>query len=455
MSSRPILLLMALMSILTVPGCATPNRASTGDLVADLLAQDDFQKAETLLETAPRTARNLAFQGEIEFRKGHFEEARRFYESALQTDSKTARAHFGLGKLAVGKLKTKDALQSFKRAIELEPQEPLYRFYAGEAADLEKDPGEMRRQLEEYVRLSPDDPDRLMEARAGLEMLAALKDKKIGEIDAPEKPGPIRLRKMLNLLFADVMVNGQGPFNFAIDTGASQLVISERVAEKVGLKPIAKTIMLGAGGAGKVESPVFRIDEIALGSVKIKNLPAGAFGDPLVSQVADGIIGTSLLADFIVTINYPESQLELSKRADTDRAYSSDAIPVWCFANLLLMPIDVNGQRGNFVIDTGAATTIVSHSMANALGVNENTPGAKVDLGLGGVGGFEGLVLRVPKVTFKTPGPSEAFDQVLSIDLKQISKMLQTEVSGLVGFDFLEKYKLTVDYYKAEVRLSR
>jgi predicted aspartyl protease len=447
---------MALISILTVPGCASPNRAATGDPIADLLAQDDFQKAEELLQTAPRTGKNLAFQGEVQFRKGHFDEARTLYESALQMDSTTARAHFGMGKLALGKLKTKDALRSFKKAIELDPQEPLYRFYAGEAADLEKDPGEMRKQLEEYVRLSPNDPDRLTEAHAGLEMLAAMKGKKIGDVDAPDQPAPIRVRKMLNLLFADVMLNGQGPFSLAIDTGASQLVISERVAEKIGLKPITKTVMLGAGGTGKVESPVYRLDEIALGSVKIKNLPAGAFGDPLLSQVADGIIGTSLLADVIVTVNYPDSQIELSReRAVIDRAYSGNAIPVWCYANLLLMPLDVNGQHSNFVVDTGAATTVVSHTMANALGVNENTPGAKVDLGLGGVGGFEGLVLRVPKVTFRTLGTSEAFDQVLSIDLKQVSRMLQTEVAGLVGFDFLEKYKLTVDYYKAEVRLSK
>ena len=89
------------------------------------------------------------------------------------------------------------------------------------------------------------------------------------------------------------------------------------------------------------------------------------------------------------------------------------------------------------------------------MGINENTPGAKVDLGIGGVGGFAGVVLLVPKVTLKAAGHSEPFDRVLSIDLQPISKMLQTEVAGLVGFDFLEKYKLTLDYYKAEVRLSK
>ena len=93
--------------------------------------------------------------------------------------------------------------------------------------------------------------------------------------------------------------------------------------------------------------------------------------------------------------------------------------------------------------------------VAAKLGVDENTPGAKIDLGIAGVGGFEGVVLRVPNVTFKTPERTEVFPQVVSIDFKQISKMIGTEVAGVVGFDFFENYKLTLDYYGAEVRLSK
>ena len=44
---------------------------------------------------------------------------------------------------------------------------------------------------------------------------------------------------------------------------------------------------------------------------------------------------------------------------------------------------------------------------------------------------------------------------MVSIDLKGISKMIGTEVSGVVGFDFFSDYKLTLDYYAAEVRLSK
>jgi hypothetical protein len=130
-------------------------------------------------------------------------------------------------------------------------------------------------------------------------------------------------------------------------------------------------------------------------------------------------------------------------------------MPAWFFSNLLLVPLDVNGKHGNFVVDTGAVTTVLSHSMAANLGVTPDTPGAKVDLGLSGVGGFEGIVLKVPNVTLKTPKNSEVFPQVVSIDLKEISKMIGTEISGVVGFDFLEEYKVTLDYYAAEVRLAK
>jgi len=64
-------------------------------------------------------------------------------------------------------------------------------------------------------------------------------------------------------------------------------------------------------------------------------------------------------------------------------------------------------------------------------------------------------VLKVPNVTFKTAKNTETFPQVVAIDLKQISKMIGTEVAGVVGYDFFSEYKLSLDYYGAEVRLSK
>jgi predicted aspartyl protease/Tfp pilus assembly protein PilF len=455
MSSRPLIVLMALSSLLVLPGAVSATLPPLqDDSVADLLLKDYVLQAEALLDKQLRTAETVALRGEIEFRKGNFDKADGLYKDALKVDSGNARAHFGLGKLAMGKVKGKLAIEELMRAVELDPKEPLYRLYASEAWGIEKNYLEQRKHLEEYLRLNPQDEDRLTEAKAGLEMLKAFGNEEVAEVDAPQNPAPIRFRKSLNLIFASVKINGKGPYDFAIDTGATQTVLSEKLATELGLQPIVSTVVFGIGGAGKVETKLYKVKEFTLGDVKVRNLPVGTFNDPLISQLADGILGTSVLSDFIMTVNYPANLLELSRKRPAETV-SGEVLPVWFFSNLLLLPLDVNGKRGNFIVDTGAVTTVLSHSMAAQLGVNENTPGAKIELGIAGVGGFEGLVLKIPNVTFKTPKNTEVFPQVVSIDLKQISKMIGTEVAGVVGYDFFSDYKLTLDYFAAEVRLAK
>src|SRR3989475_1748194 len=422
--------------------------------VADLLLKDEVQQAEALLDKQPRSAQTSAFRGEIEFRRGNFDRAAELYKEALRMDIKNARAHFGLAKLAMGKVKGKQAVEEMKRAIELDPKEPLYHLYASEASAIEKDYVEQRKQLEAYLALNPDDPERVVEAKAGLEMLKVLGTTDVAVVTAPENPAPIRVRKTLNLIFTQLSINGRGPYNFAVDTGATQTVISEKLIAEVGLQPITSTVVYGIGGAGKVDTKLYGVNEIAVGDVKIKNIPVGTFNDPLGSQVADGILGTAVLSDFIITVNYPANQLELSRKRQPAPA-TTEVLPAWYFSNLLLVPVSVNGKQGNFIVDTGAVTTVLSHNMAAQLGINQNTPGAKIDLGIAGVGGFEGIVLKVPNVTFKTAKNTETFPQVVAIDLTQISKMIGTEVGGVAGYDFFSEYKVTLDYYGAEVRLSK
>src|SRR5215472_16172282 len=101
MSSCLPLILMALTAFWVLPKGGF--QGTKPDSVADLLLSDQIDKAEALLDKQPRTAESVAFRGEIEFRKGDFVKAESLYREALQMDDKTARAHFGLGKLALAK----------------------------------------------------------------------------------------------------------------------------------------------------------------------------------------------------------------------------------------------------------------------------------------------------------------------------------------------------------------
>lgn len=450
MSSRHLLVLTVLTTLLLARASAA--QAPKSDSLADLVLKDEIQKLEARLALAPKTAETTAFQGEVEYRKGHFDQAGTFYHAALKMSESTARAHFGLGKLALARMKTAEANQYFTRAIELDPKEPLYRFYSAETLALEKKNKAAERQLREYLKLNPQDPDRVPMARAALEVSAAFGEAEMGKVQAPEQPAPIRMKRLLNFLVAEVMVNGQGPYRFLVDTGATQTVVSDKVIEALGLKKIATSIMFGVGGEGKLESSIYRADSLKVGDVTVLNVALGTLGNPLLGLVMDGILAPGLFSDFVITIDYPKTQIELTRSAPA----SGTAVPVWCFSGLLMTPVEVNGKyKGNFLIDTGADATLLAHSMANNLGITKDTPGATLNLPIGGIGGLDDGVLVVPSVTLKTPFESQRFDKLMAIELHGMSSLIQTELSGVLGYDALKDYRVTLDYQRAEIRLNR
>jgi tetratricopeptide (TPR) repeat protein len=461
MSSRHLLVLTALTSFFlsgsaegVARGQGAAIQASRPETLADLLLKDEIEKAETRIAGLPRTAENVAFQGEVEYRKGRFDQADALYRAALQMNERTARAHFGLGKLAMARMKSAEAVKSFNRAIELDSREPIYRFYIADALSLENKAKEAERHLQEYLKLNPADADRVPMAKAALDISAAFNGVEMGAIEAPAQPAPIRVQQMplLPFLFAEVTINGQGPFRFLVDTGATQSVLTQRVATKLGLRKIATNIMFGVGGDGKVDSPIYRADSLKIGDVTVKNIPLGTLDNPLLDLVLDGILGPTLLADFIITLDYPRNQIELTRKAPE----GGTVVPVWFFGGLLMVPAEVNGKhKGNFLIDSGADSTLLAYTMANALGINKDTPGAAVDLPIGGIGGIDDGVLMVPSVTLKTPFETKRYDRVMAIELKSMSSLIQTELSGVIGYDTLKNYRVTLDYQRAEIRLNK
>src|SRR5215475_11033726 len=98
MSSRLPLIFMALTSFWFLSKTGFQAKSES---VADLLLSDEIEKAEALLDNEPRTAESVAFRGEIEFRRGNFATAENLYRESLRLNESTARAHFGLGKLAL------------------------------------------------------------------------------------------------------------------------------------------------------------------------------------------------------------------------------------------------------------------------------------------------------------------------------------------------------------------
>ena len=126
---------------------------------------------------------------------------------------------------------------------------------------------------------------------------------------------PIRLANPAKpLILVDVHLNGQGPFQSAIDTGTSTTAITPALAKQLGLE----TSPVGAGttGGAPVDFHAASIQSFQLGGAKIDNMAVvvADFFEMLSAAVGaklDGIVGYNFLRLYKVVIDYPGENLTL------------------------------------------------------------------------------------------------------------------------------------------------
>src|SRR5688572_24064586 len=66
---------------------------------------------------------------------------------------------------------------------------------------------------------------------------------------------------------APVMINGQGPFRFILDTGANQSVLTRRVAEAVGIVLNADSQLMLHGVTGSLAVQAVALDSLQAGDL--------------------------------------------------------------------------------------------------------------------------------------------------------------------------------------------
>ena len=115
-----------------------------------------------------------------------------------------------------------------------------------------------------------------------------------------------------------VMINGQGPFAFTIDTGAAPLAdVSPEFVQRLKLTPSGKVRAGDPSGMNTMELDTVKIDAIKLGDVEFRNVTAVSRPrrpEPGAPQV-DGVLGFPLFADYQLTLDYPGKQVRLTRGA--------------------------------------------------------------------------------------------------------------------------------------------
>lgn len=117
------------------------------------------------------------------------------------------------------------------------------------------------------------------------------------------------------VLMVEVHINGAGPYNLVLDTGATLTCIDERVARQLSLPRKTGAIGLGAGvgGSGRVE--LVHIDSVRLGATTLQNLTACVLDLRHLRELGaggvSGLLGLNFLTNFHVTLDFDQRLMTL------------------------------------------------------------------------------------------------------------------------------------------------
>lgn len=253
------------------------------------------------------------------------------------------------------------------------------------------------------------------------------------------------------LILVPAMVDDRGLYEFILDTGAGTSLVSKRLAGQLGL--IATGTREGAGAGGRVQVELSSLDSLAIGGARRAPMPVAITSEverigAAVGAAIDGDIGYDFLRDYRVTVDYAKQMVRLvqgSAEAIGPGQHMRCEVPFRLAAPmkpLVLATVFVNGRGPyTFAVDTGASVTTVSPELASALDL-EST-GATGMTGAGGV--MQATIGRVRSLTMGG-AMLEDLAVVTSDFLGPLSTALGTKLDGIVGYNFLRRYRVTIDY---------
>jgi len=127
-------------------------------------------------------------------------------------------------------------------------------------------------------------------------------------------------------------------------------------------------------------------------------------------------------------------------------------VPMKLIGDVPTIDVEVRGRAGKhrFVIDTGASYTLMDLAAARRLGFVASESGHISGAGSGLIN-----VDLVTGVALEVEGLKTSGHKVVLTDLSCISEMLGSKITGIIGYDFISKVVVTLDYPSKKVTLRR
>jgi tetratricopeptide (TPR) repeat protein len=463
--------------------------------------QESFENAALVIAGDPLSARGYTLLGISLLRSGEFNNSIEALYTAVKFNNREALAISGLAEIEYFENRSRNAYDWLKRAIQIDPLEPDYYISLARACSRLEYYGEAADAYQRFLDVSPKtDAERRARIRGLIDFYRYLGTTKIHRTTGKELT-TLKFNLVNHRPFVSVMINNKGPMRFVVDTGASLSVISDKAAEQLGIRPVARGGNARAiGGSGTFPIVYGLLDSITIGDARIEAVPVyirtvHIAQDTPEEERADGYIGLSVLANYAVTLDYRSKQMSLDRspirnedltanRNDTARPElpgpdlsivgqgkpgASKAEPTKPPGTGEAFEIPIRSTSGglasaethlpsldrplNFIIDTGATVSVISKAAVK----RHQLEGLKLKgetfrvIGAAGIqDGVEALGLS----TLSVNGLKKKNARALILDLDSVNETSGFEQHGILGGDYLAHFMVVLDLRRFQFRIT-
>jgi len=436
-----------------------------------------------LLAFDPRRAEVFVLIGVRAQRDGRFADAEKAYRRALELQPDQIDGLSGLAEVCLAQGFREEGLGYLRRIAARYPSNVAVLWLLARSVE---DPEEERRIYTQILAASPQGDE---VARGRLNLLEALTHGGFMNISGLLKPERVRLfftpsrtskaqfisqedgpmgtgyhrRATPNTPFVHVKVNGQGPFNFLLDTGTQGIHVSRTLMRRLGLVSYGTSKFEGLGLQAALYGDIVFLDSLHLDKVEVRRVPAE--GIDLVG-IGDGILNPAALRQLRVHLENSRRTLTLSRfpepgesdpmrpRADNRRGRPV-TLPFLSFSGQIVIRVEIQGMPANALIDTGAESSVLDLSVLRKLPGLDASPAAGYGVSLEGISGevVEAQVVR--EVQINLAEENLRIENLFAADLRRLANFYGPEIHAVLGMKQLALFDVTFDFRRHQITFQR
>jgi predicted aspartyl protease len=286
----------------------------------------------------------------------------------------------------------------------------------------------------------------------GLISAAAMAPKRMARAQDAENTDPLKYLDTAQRLTVKAYVNGAGPFDFLVDTGASSSVITAELADRLGLPRVGFNTLHGIAGAQAVATT--RVQTLAVGRRSRRGMTVSVL--PRALMRVDGILGLEWLGQASLLLDFRRRRMIVGEALPMPDQATVVVEAQMQKTGLTLIDASIPGRRIVAFVDSGSTTTVGNEAFFQHAIDKRAIVGPVTETELRSVTGqvLQGrsivmsrlalgklLLVRVPMVI----GPVHTFD----------FWGMHDEPAVLIGSDILRNFEsVAMDVKRGEVRFK-